>query len=164
MRMNLSKVLVDFCLSNYARTRSADRRASCALEPFLGISFVKCHRTLAAFLKYVAMGLLATRFIANGTEPTVQWATVAGSIYSDYAFGIALVPGGQLYLVGDFEQSLAADQFMRPGKVLYIFDRKGTFIGNQATRGENLRSVALDSQGNYYVTGQVWDSGRLGVG
>lgn len=106
---------------------------------------------------------LAFQMTAGGAEPIVQWATVAGGPGPDFPYGIALAPAGELYLVGDLEQELNGNWF-RPTKVLYKFDLSGTLIGSQASRGEAIQAVAVDAQGNYYLTGYVWDSTTLGVG
>jgi hypothetical protein len=114
--------------------------------------------------KWAVMATLAFQMTAGGAEPIVQWATVAGGRGDDSPYGLTLAPGGQLYLVGDFDQVLAADGYLRPTKVLFKFDLSGSLIGSQASRGEAIRGVAVDSQGNHYLTGQVSDSKRLGVG
>jgi len=113
--------------------------------------------------KWAVISVLALQMTAGGAEPIVQWATVAGGPGSDYPSGIALAPAGELYLVGDLEQELNGG-WSRPTKVLYKFDLSGTLFGSQASRGEAIRAVAVDAQGNYYLTGYVWDSATLGLG
>lgn len=115
------------------------------------------------WLKWAAMVVLLVQMTVRGAEPIVQWATVAGGPGLDIPYGIALAPAGELHLVGDFEQELNG-RWLRPTKVLYKFDLSGTLIGSQASRGEAIRAVAVDAQGNYYLTGYVWDSTTLGVG
>jgi hypothetical protein len=105
------------------------------------------------------MATLALQMTAVGAEPIVQWATVAGSANDDYPFGIALAPAGVLYLVGGFDGT-----YSQPKDILYKFDLSGTLIGSQASRGEWIQGVAVDSKGNYYLTGQVWQPTTLGVG
>ncbi len=109
------------------------------------------------------LAALIIQMTASGAAPLVQWATVAGGPGRDYPHGIALAPAGELYLVGDFEQEVNGG-WDRPTKVLYKFDISGTLINSQASRGESIKGVAVDPQGNYYLTGRVWDSRRLGLG
>jgi hypothetical protein len=109
------------------------------------------------------LAALIIQMTAGGAEPIVQWVTVAGGPGRDAPYGIVFAPAGELYLVGDFEQELN-EGWSRPTKVLYKFDLSGTLIGSQASRGEAIRAVAVDAQGNYYLTGFVWDAPTLGVG
>ena len=108
---------------------------------------------LHAIIKRVGLAALAVQLTASAAEPVVQWAKVVGGPGFDWPEALALAPNGEVYLAGDINQ-----------KVLYRFDRNGIVLGTQASRGEYIRGVAVDSAGNYYLTGQVRDSKRLGVG
>lgn len=110
--------------------------------------------------KWAAIAALALQMTAGGAEPIVQWTTVAGGPGRDYPSGIALTPAGGLYLVGNFEQEVIG-RWNRPTKVLYKFDLSGTMIGSQASRGEAISAVAVDAQGNYYLTGYAWEGDRI---
>lgn len=107
-----------------------------------------------------AIVTLVLQMTRSGAEPAVQWVTVAGSAGDDIPMDIALAPAGEIYLAGVFEGRNGG----RPETVLHKFDLSGTLIGSQASRGEEIRGMAVDSQGNYYLTGKVWDSDRLGMG
>lgn len=111
-------------------------------------------RLCAAMLPFTA------QITTSGAAPTVQWVKVAGSAGDDIPMDIALSPAGEIYLAGVFEGYNGG----LPETVLHRFDRSGKLIGSQASRGEEIRGLAVDSQGNYYLTGKVWDSDRLGMG
>ncbi len=93
-------------------------------------------------------------------QPTVEWVTVAGSLASEWPQDMALSPTGETLVVVTDRTWPATG----PETVLYKFDLKGTHTGSQASRGEDIQGVAVDSKGNYYLTGRVWDSERLGMG
>lgn len=97
---------------------------------------------------------------ATFAQPTVQWATVAGSALHDSPYDIALSPAGVIYVAGSFDMVNAA----KPETVLHKLDFNGVLIGSQPSRGEQIRGVAVDAGGNYYLTGRVWDPVRLGRG
>lgn len=103
---------------------------------------------------------LAIPLLAGGAEPVVQWATVAGSEQDDYPYSLALGPSGEIYLAGWLD---GVTDF-RPNTVLYQFDSRGNQVRSQAGRGEVIQGVAVDSRGNYLLTGFVVQPDTLGIG
>lgn len=110
-------------------------------------------RDVRTILKPLVLAAFAVQLTAIAVEPSVQWTKVLGGPGSDWPEDLAIAPNGQVYVVGDINQ-----------KVLHRFDQNGTLLGSQASRGEYIRGVAIDLAGNYYLTGQIKDSQRLGVG
>lgn len=114
--------------------------------------------------KVVTLATLVFLSAAHAAEPLIQWATASGGPGGDAPSGLALTFGGRLVMVGDFDSSPAADGFYRPKQVLHTFDADGHLVSSLASRGESLRAVVVNSIGDVFTAGQVWNSKSLGVG
>jgi hypothetical protein len=115
--------------------------------------------------KFAALATLIVQVTASSADPIIQWATVAGSPGEDTPTDMALTPSGEIYVIGTFDIEFDSDgSTVGPQTVLYKFDLKGTQTGSQASRGEWIRGGAVDSKGNYYLTGRVSDPDQLGMG
>ena len=114
----------------------------------------------ARWTRAASLALVLLMMTAAHAQPTVQWATVAGTPGEDTPYDMALSAGGEIYVAGTFD--IEGDT--GPQVVLYKFDLNGTQTSSQASRGELIRGVAVDAKGNYYLTGRVWDPSRLGTG
>src|SRR5262249_15852934 len=93
-------------------------------------------------------------------QPKVDWVTVAGTPASEYVADLALSPTGEILVVINDRTGDAPG----PETVLYKFDLNGKQTATQASRGEEIRGITVDSKGNYYLTGRVGDSVRLRMG
>ncbi len=113
---------------------------------------------IANFAVVFASALLASS--TADAQPLVRWARTAGGESPDFCRDMALSPSGVLHLAGNFD----AANFSKPEVVLFRFDSTGALLDSQASRGEEIRAVAVDAAGNYYLTGRVWSPDRLGGG
>jgi hypothetical protein len=154
-------------------SKRRERRAPCFSLESASEFGMKSFASLLGRLSFAAssrcrvalLAALACKLSLSAATPAVQWASVAGGPGSDLAFGIALASGREVLVVGDLDMiSKNNGGSYQPQKILYRFDLNGAWIGSQASRGESIKSVAVDSQGNYYLTGRVWDSKKLGIG
>ncbi len=114
------------------------------------------------FARWTSATILALQLavIKGYAQPTVEWLTVAGTARQDVPSDMALSSAGELLVTGNFDGRNGGF----PETVLIKFDTKGKEISRQDTRGELIRGVAVDARGNYYLTGQVWDPNRFGIG
>lgn len=113
------------------------------------------------WLLCVVTAALLTEITSTRAQPIVEWATVAGTSQTDSLNGMALGPAGELYLAGSFGYT---DRPNPTEAVLFKYDSSGQQIAVQAWRGELIFDVAVHPEGNYYLTGRVYDPDVLGVG
>ncbi len=105
---------------------------------------------------------LLTKSTSAHAQPIVEWAKVGGSAQGDTIRDMTLSRSGEIYLAGFFDGD--GSSWATVQTVLYKYDPTGGQIGSLSSRGELIESVALDSVGNYHVTGRVWRPEDLGMG
>jgi outer membrane protein assembly factor BamB len=93
-------------------------------------------------------------------QPVVRWARTGGGESLSFCTDMALSPSGVLHLAG----YLPGVNPSYPEVILFRFDSAGAPLDSQASRGEQIRGVAVDAAGNYYLAGRVWSPDRLGHG
>lgn len=110
----------------------------------------------------VLMALVVRLAAATPSTPTVEWAVAVGSPYGDGFWDMAVAPTGEILVAGVFDGVM--DSAYSPRTVMLKFDPQGNQVGSQAGRGEVIQGVAVDSKGNYVVTGYILQPDALGVG
>jgi hypothetical protein len=148
-----------------------------------GYTYSSDYPTQNAFQDSQASSLLdavLTKFDATGTG--LIFSTYFGGSSSEFFFGIAIAPGGGVYIAGDtFSSNLPAINSRIGGKDVFIarFGASGNYLGGRYLGGtgedRNL-DLALDSSNRLLVTGftsssnfptlnpyQSWNSGSYTV-
>jgi hypothetical protein len=108
---------------------------------------------------------IAIAFLLQGgavhAEWTARWLTTGGtSEGGDGPRQLVRAPSGQFFIVGSF----GGPDSNSPEAVLFTLDSAGNEIDRQWWRGANPNAVAVGPNGEYYLTGRVWDADLLGVG
>lgn len=109
---------------------------------------------------------LATLF-GNAQASAWQWAKKAGGITGDIGFAIAIDTNGNSYVTGFFQSSsitFGSTTLTNSGSYdMFIvkYDASGNVVWAKSTGGSDLdegRSIAVDGNGNSYVTGYFQSS------
>lgn len=96
---------------------------------------------------------------------TVQWTTVVGTIYNDYANGIALDSAGNVLVAGSTYGSLGTAQNLNPdGTTSDLFGAKlsaaaGSLLQTVqfgTVENDDAWAVAADGAGNFYLAGATY--------
>ena len=117
-------------------------------------------------LYYIAaISLMFMAIICNNAlaVPVIEWNTFCGSADDDYGNSVATDDSGNVYVVGESEETWGAPirPFTYQDIVVAKFDANGvlqwnTFLGTST--GNDDGSITTDSSGNIYVTGTSDDS------
>ncbi len=114
------------------------------------------------------MLFLVTTMLANAQVPVFQWAKSIGGPTNDEAYSVAVDAAGNVYTIGyytgtvDFDPGTGVSNLTSEGS-LDIFvtkmDAAGNLMWAKSVGGpfnDIGQGIALDPQGNVYVTGEFW--------
>lgn len=111
-------------------------------------------------------------FIAKyNSNGVIQWVQSGGSINSEYAYGIAIDAGGNLYITGHYYgttkfENISKSSLGRYSDVYVVkYNTTGAlqWVLSSGGIGEDYGSaIAIDSKNNIYVTGYFYTSGSFG--
>ncbi len=116
-----------------------------------------------------ASGTTTDIFVAKYSPAgALIWARSAGGTGNDHAFGITVVPSGNVYIAGafrsatfNFGSSVMSDPYTNPRAYIAEFSATGTPLWAQAAgRSHGAYSVGIrhDNSGNIYMAGSYADS------
>ena len=120
------------------------------------------------FLLYIVSYKFSNRLIAQA--PTLEWAKKIGGGQADVTRSMAIDTFGNIYTTGrfsgtvDFDPSIGVFELTAIGiqdAYILMLDSSGNFISVIRYGGQNTivngRSILIDSSGNIYVTGDLYD-------
>ncbi|MFA6545302.1 MAG: SBBP repeat-containing protein [Limisphaerales bacterium] len=121
-------------------------------------------RRLAGAIRRCAVLALAAGLLANAAlaeMPGYRWASRAGGTGQDFGTGIAVDSEGNTYTCGYFRGQARFEEYALAGKgeadiFIAKYDRVGKLVWVRQAGGsadDFARAVAIDSEGNCYVTG-----------
>ncbi len=122
---------------------------------------LQTRRLVFSWSLLAAILTLAFQTLPIQAQGVVQWVKVDGTTQHDSMTESALGSAGEIYLSGRFGH-MGTHNPMEA--VLFKYDSNGQQTTVQSWRGEFVNAVAVDAQGNYYLTGRVSDPDALGVG
>ena len=143
-------------------------------EPGTFVYFCKIHNTMTATITVTGTGGTAGAVAAAQTEATAApltplgpggtWTRQYGSGNHDYTRGVAVDSEGRVHAVGWTAGLLTGEAFLggTSDAIMRTFDNNGDVIATRqfGTEGTDLaRGVAVDKDGNVYVTG--WTEGAF---
>ncbi|MEP7375006.1 MAG: gliding motility-associated C-terminal domain-containing protein [Chitinophagaceae bacterium] len=109
---------------------------------------------------------------AKGQVPDFEWAKKTGAAEGDYTVGVATDANGNVFSTGVFQGTADMD----PGPAVYNMTSRGTIdifitkynaagnfiwskqIGNDYVLNEGIRALAVDLNGNVYITGYFYQT------
>lgn len=118
----------------------------------------------------LAIGTASSALRAQSEPPVLSWVRAAGGVGEDEAAAMVVSPKGELYLTGYFRglarfseltvQTAGVEDFFvakydPAGELMWV--RRGGGVGRDAGR-----AIALDAQGNCYVTGEFVSTAQFG--
>ena len=138
---------------------------------YITSSFSKATTTIGSttLSNHVVGGGSNDIFVAKYTPAGVPvWATAIGGTNNDYAFGITVVPAGEVYISGDYNSSLIpvgsavlSNSTTHPYAYIAKFSSAGVPLwaqGEGGTGGAFGVGLAHDNYGNVYMTGGFVDN------
>lgn len=125
--------------------------------------------TLMINISFLVLCMLAAPFSSNA-QPRWQWIMPITGQSFDEGFDMGIAPNGDLHMVGDFSDSLHVDSNRISGIGNYDgfslrLSAKGKVLDYDAYGGvveDEVRSLAVDNKGNYYITGAFEDIALVG--
>ena len=116
---------------------------------------LKVNTARILFLGWLVLSLASRVFALDTIEPT--WLRFWGGGEDDRGYGVAIDARGNVYVAGDTDFYSGGDE----GAFLVKYTSEGELLWKKTwgDEGEGGSGIALDAQGNVYVTGRTTSFG-----